>query len=562
MMWKRKTLKNKAKGILKQKYWRVIAVCFFLAFVAGEYSNTLTLVQSYNSSKVEEAVETNRKTNKKTNSVVVNELLNQGEPPDVSKSKYTEGVFADIFNNVTQSGSFLFGILNVFNQAIFQDSVGVSIVLGLGMLILGLYWIFVQNVLKVAGCRFFLESSSYPDTPASRLLFLVRVRKVCNTAGAMFRTALYQWLWNLTIIGGFIKEYSYRMVPYILAENPSVSGRKAIALSRKMMKGHKWRAFLLDLSYFPWVLLNLLTGGLLNIFFLNPYRTAANAELYLELRRQAQEKDLPGSEYLADQYLAGPPPFTVEQETPPTEYPSHLFLIPERERRQWIQVDWRRSYSVGNLILLFFTFALIGWLWEVSLHLSTDGFVNRGVLHGPWLPIYGTGGVLILVLLQKVREKPWVTFCLTIVICGVVEYFTAWYLEVTKGTKWWDYSGYLLNLDGRICAEGLLVFGIGGMAIIYLGAPLFDELYKKIPKKLKWILCAVLIVVFAVDSAYSSAHPNTGKGITDYGRKAAEYEQVCRIEEIGPGRMQPLNYGEKEGLAPRAGSKKRAGGSA
>ena len=157
--------------------------------------------------------------------------------------------------------------------------------------------------------------------------------------------------------------------------------------------------------------------------------------------------------------------------------------------------------------------------------LSTDGFVNRGVLHGPWLPIYGTGGVLILVLLQKVREKPWVTFGLTIVICGVVEYFTAWYLEVTKGTKWWDYSGYLLNLDGRICAEGLLVFGIGGMAIIYLGAPLFDELFKKIPRKLKWILCAVLIVVFAVDLSLIHIWNRTGPARTAFRNPGFHLEQ-------------------------------------
>ena len=54
-----------------------------------------------------------------------------------------------------------------------------------------------------------------------------------------------------------------------------------------------------------------------------------------------------------------------------------------------------------------------------------------------------------------------------VVLCGVVEYFTSYYLEVTQGKKWWDYSGYFLNLNGRICAEGLLVFGVGGMAIVY-----------------------------------------------------------------------------------------------
>ncbi|WP_434311223.1 DUF975 family protein [Hominifimenecus sp. rT4P-3] len=506
----------------------MLAICFILAFVVGEYSDTLMLFESYDSTEAApNSVETTRLPTGKSNSEIVNELLNQGAPPDVSNSKYTNGVFADIFNNVTQSGSFLFGILNVFNQAFFHDQVGASVVLGIGMLILAFYWFWVKNVLKVAGCRFFLELSIYEGTPLSRLTFPIRVRKIWNIAKIMFFTYLYQWLWTLTIVGGIIKAYSYRMVPYILAENPAVSRKEAITLSRHMMKGNKWRAFLLDISFFPWRILNLATGGLLNLFFLNPYRTLANTNLYLELRQSALERAIPYSECLNDRYLAKQPPFAEGQTAPLQEYPVHLYPIPEVERRQWIQVDWRRSYSLGNLILLFFSFSLIGWLWEVSLHLSTDGFVNRGVLHGPWLPIYGSGGILILVLLQKVRERPWLTFGLTIVICGIVEYFTAWYLEVTKGTKWWDYSGYLLNLNGRICAEGLLVFGVGGMAIIYLGAPLLDELYRKIPKGKKWFLCTVLVTVFAIDAAYSSVHPNTGKGITDYGARPAFHQQVC-----------------------------------
>lgn len=57
---------------------------------------------------------------------------------------------------------------------------------------------------------------------------------------------------------------------------------------------------------------------------------------------------------------------------------------------------------VTVLILLFFVFSVAGWLWEVGLHLVQDGvFVKRGVLSGPWLPIYGTGGVLIMLVLRR-----------------------------------------------------------------------------------------------------------------------------------------------------------------
>ena len=85
----------------------------------------------------------------------------------------------------------------------------------------------------------------------------------------------------------------------------------------------------------------------------------------------------------------------------------------------------------------------------------------------------------------------------------------------TGGTKWWDYSGYFLNLNGRICAEGLLVFGIGGLAITYMLAPIIDSLLSKVNEKRVMAVCSVLMVLFAADAVYSQFHPNAGKGVTD-----------------------------------------------
>ena len=177
---------------------------------------------------------------------------------------------------------------------------------------------------------------------------------------------------------------------------------------------------------------------------------------------------------------------------------------------------------------MFFTLSFVGWVWEVSLHLITDGtFVNRGVLHGPWLPIYGCGGVMILLLLNAFRKKPMLEFLLAIVLCGCVEYFTSLYLEIVHdGTRWWDYTGYFLNLHGRICAEGLLVFGVGGMAIVYVLAPFLDELFRKIPMKIMIIAAVILTGIFAADQVYSAEHPNEGKGITDYAGNSVYEEGV------------------------------------
>lgn len=88
-------------------------------------------------------------------------------------------------------------------------------------------------------------------------------------------------LWTLLfIIPGLIKSYSYRMVPYILSDNEDMSATEAITKSREIMNGNKWRAFVLDLSFIGWVFLSCITLGLVGIFYVAPYISATEAELY------------------------------------------------------------------------------------------------------------------------------------------------------------------------------------------------------------------------------------------------------------------------------------------
>jgi len=93
--------------------------------------------------------------------------------------------------------------------------------------------------------------------------------------------------WSLLfIIPGIVKSYSYRMVPYILAENDEISGKEAIELSMQMMNGHKWNTFVLDLSFLGWQILSAFTLGILSVFYVAPYIHATDAELYKTLRDQ------------------------------------------------------------------------------------------------------------------------------------------------------------------------------------------------------------------------------------------------------------------------------------
>ena len=179
-------------------------------------------------------------------------------------------------------------------------------------------------------------------------------------------------------------------------------------------------------------------------------------------------------------------------------------------------------YPLSSLVVLFIGFSFIGWLWEVGLHLITAGtFVNRGSLHGPWLPIYGAGAVLILVLLNRLRTKPLALFLAAVALSGAVEFGTSYVMERLTGMRWWDYSGYFLNIDGRICAEGLLVFGLGGMAVVYLLAPLVDNVLERVNQRALKAVCAALAVLFVADAVYSQFVPNAGEGITDDAATAA-----------------------------------------
>ena len=179
------------------------------------------------------------------------------------------------------------------------------------------------------------------------------------------------------------------------------------------------------------------------------------------------------------------------------------------------ELNYERSYSIDSLILMFFAFSGIGWIWEVILHIIEDGMIiNRGVMTGPWLPIYGMGGVLILVVLKKFRARPMQLFGTIMCLCGVIEYVTSILLESLFGARWWDYSDMLLSIDGRVCLEGLMIFGIGGLFFIYIIAPKMDDLLMRFSSKSKIIVCVFLLAVFLGDLVHMFIAPNMGFGIT------------------------------------------------
>ncbi len=585
----RKELKRKARKNLKKHYPIFMVVCVIAAFIGAEFIGSLNIseVKTFPETvitgpeKVDKAVEAalNGKTSesKKATKELKEEIIREDQKDQTKVLGRSRGVFAMVVNAFS-TGSIYVTFITGMNSIIGHPNITSIILIAVSLLLSFLLWFFLTNMYQVISRRIFLEGRIYQKVPMQRFLFLLRIKRWNKTAWTMFVTSAFYSLWCLTIVGIAVKRYSYILVPYIVAENPNIKTLDAINLSRRMMDGHKWECFKLELSYLGWMILGTCTLGISEILYSNPYKIATMTEYFVNVRKIAKQNKIKGIEKLNDDYLyEKPPKEKVEEEYSDVievlkksqapkektkgikkvvaeflgislsdtkeaeviekeerkaqrleiyknvvrgkEYPMRLFSISEKHQRQKMDtINYMRRYSIWSLIALFFIFSVIGWIWEVVLHIIVDGeFVKRGVLHGPWLPIYGYGGILILTVLNKFREKPLLQFLTIIILCGTIEYFTSVYLEtIYNGQRWWDYSGYFLNVQGRICAEGLLAFGLGGIIIVYIGAPLLDNIIQKINHKKLIIVCCILLSLFVLDNLYSRKAPNTGEGITDY----------------------------------------------
>lgn len=159
-----------------------------------------------------------------------------------------------------------------------------------GALALGLVLIIVKvvvgNALLVGSQQLFINNEDSPgDAKANNIGFVFKEGHWKNVAITMFLMDLFIALWTLLlIIPGIIKSYEYKMIPYLLAEDPEMSYQDAFAKSKEMMNGQKWNAFVLDLSFIGWHLLSAITFGILGIFYVMPYYYQTYAELYITLR--------------------------------------------------------------------------------------------------------------------------------------------------------------------------------------------------------------------------------------------------------------------------------------
>ena len=487
----------------------------------------------------------------------------------------TRGILAGVVNSFSAGKPFTMAGNAV--MTIVHSEAGVAAVfIFVSLLFQVLVFVFLKNFYSAVYCRMHLEARVYETVPMGEMFHFAAVHRWAKVSWVLFVQYVYEFLWTLTVIGGVIKHYSYAMVPFIVAENPDMGANEAITLSRKMMDGHKMELFKYHVTLLGWLFLGLFTFGIGDFLYGVPYRSACDAEFYVKVRQDAADRKVPGYERLNDRYLfekadkillyetyfdvvdeitqihenkvelSGFKKFVAEwfgiwlsslklkkqydnQEGRIFAIRQYKLCMEGKAYPRWLNPMWEkkeiakqgnfsflRNYSVWTLILLFIGFSFVGWVWEVSYHfIQTGAFANRGTMFGPWLPIYGTGGVVVLLLCSRFRRNPVVEFFTAVVLCGIIEYFSGLFLEMKYHQRWWSYDGYFLNLHGRICAEGLLVFGIGCCLVVYLVAPVSDYLFSKVKTRVLIPICLVLAGIFMIDKVYSGAHPNMAEGAVE-----------------------------------------------
>lgn len=232
-MWERAQLKQRAKNVLKDSYWKAFLVSIVMGLVSGGGGSGAS------------------------NSVDSNHLEGIARSPE-SMAVIVIGILAVMF-------------------------IAIAIVVAVKVLI-GYH-------LEVGGKRYFLQAAQ-GDVNMGNLGYGFKNGRYGNIIKTMFWKGLVIFLWSLLlIVPGIIKSYAYKMVPYILADNPNIGSKRALELSNQMTKGHKFHIFILALSFIGWYILGML-ACIVGMVFVVPYQYATEAELYLVLRQQVIENGL------------------------------------------------------------------------------------------------------------------------------------------------------------------------------------------------------------------------------------------------------------------------------
>lgn len=158
------------------------------------------------------------------------------------------------------------------------------------------------------------------------------------------------------------------------------------------------------------------------------------------------------------------------------------------------------NYDLRILFLLFIMYSFLGWSIEIiETLIKKQKFVNRGFLIGPYCPIYGIGGVTMVLLLSRYIDDAFTLFIMCILLFSILEYSTSYIMEKIFKARWWDYSQFKFNINGRICLETMIPFGLIGVFVMYILNPMLLHIFDSLPNVLLTIFTIIIGVLFIID---------------------------------------------------------------
>ena len=164
----------------------------------------------------------------------------------------------------------------------------------------------------------------------------------------------------------------------------------------------------------------------------------------------------------------------------------------------------QKADQLCYLFLIFLTGCLVGWIYEEIFYWVTEGMLrNRGILYGPWLPIYGVGAMAIYAM-KPVKKQPVLLFLLCAAVSGIVVYIIGYAGLHLLGLRLWDYRGLLLNIDGIICLRSVLSFALMGLVFHYWLEPAAERMVKKMNPHTIRSVCLLLLLLFLADCVLST----------------------------------------------------------
>lgn len=174
------------------------------------------------------------------------------------------------------------------------------------------------------------------------------------------------------------------------------------------------------------------------------------------------------------------------------------------------RIKLEKYQIIGILLLIVVLSGVFGWIYEFIFYYFNDGmkeFRFQGGNFLPWINIYATGAVLIILTTMKFKKKPWLVFLISVLITGLLEYISGFLIyHLCDGLRLWDYNTEILNfgnIDGFICLRSVLFFGISSFLLMYGMLPFCIYLSKKMNKQSFMILSISVFSIIMIDEIYN-----------------------------------------------------------